>query len=100
VRRLFWVALGASAGILVARRLTRAASRLTPDGAAGQVSGALGRLTQAVSEFADDVRVGMAERDGELREALGIDGDGGPPDDLDADTVRAMFRAGPPTGPH
>jgi hypothetical protein len=100
VRRLFWVALGASAGILVARRLTRAASRLTPDGAAGQVSGALGRLTQAVGEFADDVRVGMAERDGELREALGIDGDGGPPDDLDADTVRAMFRAGPPTGPH
>jgi hypothetical protein len=42
----------------------------------------------------------MAARDGELREALGIDGDGGPPDDLDADTVRAMFRAGPPTGPH
>jgi Family of unknown function (DUF6167) len=99
VRRLFWVGLGATAGILVARRLTRAASRLTPDGAAGQVSGALGRLTQAVREFADDVRVGMAERDDELREALGIDGNGGPPADLDADTVRAMFRSGPPTGP-
>ena len=98
MRRLFWVALGATAGIVVARRLTRAASRLTPDGAAGQVSGALGRLTQTVREFADDVRVGMAERDGELREALGIDGNGGPPHDLDADTVREMFRSGPPTG--
>jgi hypothetical protein len=98
VRRLFWVALGATAGIVVARRLTRAASRLTPDGAAGQVSGALGRLTQAVREFADDVRAGMAERDGELREALGIDGNGGPPHDLDADAVREMFRSGPATG--
>jgi hypothetical protein len=99
VRRLFWVALGATAGIVVARRLTRAASRLTPDGAAGQVSGALGRLTQTVREFADDVRAGMAERDGELREALGIDGNGAPPHDLDADAVREMFRADPPAGP-
>ena len=99
MRRLFWVALGATAGIVVARRLTRAASRLTHDGAAGQVSGVLGRLTQTVREFADDVRAGMAERDGELREALGIDGNGGPPTDLDADTVREMFRSGPPTGP-
>lgn len=98
MRRLFWVALGATAGILVARRLTRAASRLTPDGAAGQVSGALGRLTQTVREFSEDVRVGMAERDSELREALGIDGNGGPPQDLDPETVRAMFRSGPARG--
>jgi hypothetical protein len=41
----------------------------------------------------------MAERDGELREALGIDGNGGPPQDLDPETVRAMFRSGPPRGP-
>ncbi|HEU0212643.1 MAG TPA: DUF6167 family protein [Jiangellaceae bacterium] len=99
MRRLFWVALGATAGILVARRLTRAARKLTPEGAAEQVSGSLGRLTQAVREFADDVRAGMAERDDELREALGIGGDGGPPDDIDAATVRAMFRTDPPTGP-
>jgi hypothetical protein len=99
VRRLFWVALGATAGILVARRLTRAARRLTPEGAADQVTGAVGRFTQAVREFADDVRVGMAERDGELRQALGIDGDGGPPRDLDADTVRELLRSDPPTGP-
>lgn len=100
MRRLFWVALGATAGILVARRLTRAASRLTPEGAAGQVSGAVGRLTEGVREFADDVRAGMAERDGELRNALGIDGDGGPPHDIDAATVREMFDADRPADPH
>jgi hypothetical protein len=72
VRRLFWIALGATAGVLVARRLTKAARQLTPDGAAERVSGAVGGLTQAVREFADDVKAGMAERDIELREALGI----------------------------
>ena len=72
MRRLFWIALGAAAGVLVARRLTKAARQLTPDGAAERVSGAVGGLTQAVREFADDVRAGMAERDIELREALGI----------------------------
>lgn len=72
MRRLFWIALGATAGVLVARRLTKAARQLTPDGAAERVSGAVGGLTQAVREFADDVKAGMAERDIELREALGI----------------------------
>ncbi|MGH8824381.1 MAG: DUF6167 family protein [Jiangellaceae bacterium] len=99
MRRLFWVALGATAGIVLARRLTRAASRLTPEGAADQVSGTVGRLTQSVRDFADDVRAGMAERDGELRDALGIDGAGGPTLDLDADTVREMIRTDGRPGP-
>ena len=67
MRRLFWIALGATAGVLVARRLTKAARQLTPDGAAERVSGAVGGLTQAVREFADDVKAGMAERDLEER---------------------------------
>ncbi|HEX6328462.1 MAG TPA: DUF6167 family protein [Jiangellaceae bacterium] len=72
MRRLFWVALGATAGILVARQITRSARNLTPDGAAHRVAGALGGFTEALREFADDVKAGMAERDIELREALGI----------------------------
>jgi len=92
MRRLFWVALGATAGVLVARRLTRTARKLTPEGAADRVSGAVGGLTQALREFADDVKAGMAERDLELREALGIAEDG-TARDVDAAALDDLFRA-------
>jgi hypothetical protein len=72
MKRLFWIAAGATAGVLIARRLTRAANSFTPDGAADRVSGAVGNLTTAMREFAEDVKAGMAERDNELRDALGI----------------------------
>jgi hypothetical protein len=76
MKRLFWVALGATAGVLVVRALTRAAGNLTPDGAADRMSTAVGGLSQAVREFGADVKIAMAERETELREALGIAEDG------------------------
>jgi hypothetical protein len=82
MKRIFWVALGATAGILVARQIAKSARSLTPDGAADRVAGAVGGLTQAFREFADDVKAGMAERDIELREALGI-ADNGTAADVD-----------------
>ena len=72
MRRLFWIALGAAAGVLVARKITKSARSLTPGGAADRISGAVRELGQAFREFSEDVRAGMAERDIELREALGI----------------------------
>lgn len=72
MRRLFWVALGATAGVLVVRRLTKAARSVTPEGVADRVSETAGGLTQAIRDFADDVRAGMGERETELRHALGI----------------------------
>ncbi|HEX6233230.1 MAG TPA: DUF6167 family protein [Jiangellaceae bacterium] len=77
MKRIFWIALGATAGILVARQITKTARNFTPDGAADRVATALGGLGQAFREFADDVKAGMAERDIELREALGIADNGG-----------------------
>lgn len=88
MKRLFWIALGATAGILVARKITQSARNLTPDGAADRVAGALSGLTQAFREFADDVRAGMAERDMELREALGIADNGSA---ADADRPQRMY---------
>ena len=88
MKRLFWIALGATAGILVARQVARSARSLTPDGAADRVAGALGGLGQAFREFADDVRAGMAERDIELREALGIADNGSA---ADPERVQRMF---------
>jgi hypothetical protein len=71
--RLFYIALGATAGVLIVRRLTRAAQQFTPEGVARNVSGAGKGLSGAVTGFVDDVRAGMAEREYELRSALGID---------------------------
>jgi hypothetical protein len=75
--RLFYIALGATAGVLIVRRLTRAAQQFTPEGVARNVSGAGGRVGEAVAAFVDEVRAGMADRESELRSALGIDAAGG-----------------------
>lgn len=69
MRRVFWVALGATAGVLVVRKLTKAAESYTPEGMARGLSS----LGDGFREMAAAVREGMAEREGELRLALGID---------------------------
>jgi hypothetical protein len=74
VRRLFWLALGATIGVLLVRKLARAAESLSPRGLAASVSASLGGLTEVVRDFADEVREGMAVREAELLEGTGIDG--------------------------
>jgi hypothetical protein len=64
--RLFYVVLGATAGVLLVRRITRAAESWTPEGMTNRVGA-------AITGLVDDIRDGMAEREAELREALGID---------------------------
>jgi hypothetical protein len=76
MKRLFWIALGATAGVLIVRKLTKAADNFTPEGAADQMSKAAGSLSQTIREFTEDVRTAMAERDRELRDALGITDNG------------------------
>ncbi len=76
MRRLFWtglgVGLGATAGILVARRLRRTRDALTPSGIAGALAGTVSGLTDAIRDFGADVLAGMAEREAELTDALGL----------------------------
>lgn len=71
MKRLFYIAFGATAGILLVRRITSTAAKWTPEGLAGQASGVGGRL----AEWWAVVQESAAERELELREALGIDGD-------------------------
>ncbi len=73
-RRLFYVALGATVGVLIVRRLTATAQKLTPTGVQSGVSGALNNLSGAIRDFGSEVRAGMAEREVELRTGLGLDG--------------------------
>jgi hypothetical protein len=72
VRRLFWLTLGATAGVLVVRKITKTAHAFTPAGLADSAGG----LGDSIRYFADQVRAGMVEREAELRDALGIDSDG------------------------
>jgi hypothetical protein len=76
MRRVFWIAAGAAAGIYLARRVQKTAESLTPTGIAGSLSESLRDLADAVRDFAGEVRVAMAEREIELRQALGLDDDG------------------------
>jgi hypothetical protein len=69
MRRVFWIALGATAGVLVVRKLQKTARAYTPAGLADRAEG----LGAGLRYFADEVRAGMAERELELRDALGLD---------------------------
>lgn len=69
VGRLVWVAFGAAAGVVGVRKATKVARSYTPAGLRGSASG----LVEAARRFADEVKVGAAEREQELRVALGVD---------------------------
>jgi hypothetical protein len=84
VRRLFWLGLGATAGVLVVRRLARTAAAFTPRGLGDSVA----ELGTTIRVFAEEVRAGMVERELELREALGLD-------DVDDATPDASAAASP-----
>ena len=68
MRRLFYVALGATAGVLIVRKLSAAANRWTPEGIAAQAGGAGERFAAWWAE----VQHFAAEREVELRDALGL----------------------------
>jgi len=74
MRRLFWIAMGASIGAIVVRKASRAAQQLTPAGIAGNLADGIRDLGAAVREFTVDVRSGMQEREEELRDGVGLDG--------------------------
>jgi Family of unknown function (DUF6167) len=76
MKRVFWIALGATAGVLVVRKLQKTAHAYTPAGLAESVQG----VGDSLRYFAEEVRAGMAEREIELRDALGIDEDPGSDD--------------------
>lgn len=73
MRRLFWIALGATLGALIFRKLSRAADKLTPQGIAGGIGAGLTDLSYALRDFAADVRGAMSDRESELRQAAGLD---------------------------
>ena len=68
MRRLFWVAVGAAAGIYAVRKVQKTLHAYSPSGLAERAEG----VGSSVKAFAEEVRAGMADREAELREALGM----------------------------
>jgi hypothetical protein len=73
IKRVFWVALGASVGIVVVNRATKAAKKLAPGKLAGSATGVPGRIATAWQDFTEDVRSAAAEREFELYHTLAAD---------------------------
>lgn len=71
MRTVFWIALGAVAGVLVAREVGKAARAYTPEG----ISRSAASVGEGLRELAEAVREGMDQREAELRLALGVDVD-------------------------
>jgi hypothetical protein len=69
MRRMFYIALGATAGVLIVRKVTAVANKWTPEGIAAQAGGAGDRL----SAWWAEVQHFAAAREIELRESLGFD---------------------------
>jgi hypothetical protein len=67
--------MGVTIGALIVRKLSKAAERLTPRGMANGLGAGLSDLAAALRDFADDVRESMHEREAELRQGTGLDGD-------------------------
>ncbi|HET6741294.1 MAG TPA: DUF6167 family protein [Kribbella sp.] len=69
MKRIFWLIIGIAVGVYAVTRLKKKAQILAPE----SVQESAAKLSAAVRHFGDQVREGMAERETELRDALGIE---------------------------
>ncbi len=82
MRRLFWISVGAGAGVYVSHRVKRRVERFTrtwsPEGVAARAVSTGQGAGERLRHFAADVRTEMRAREEELREAVRMDQE--PPD--------------------
>jgi hypothetical protein len=69
VKRIFWLIIGIAVGVYAVTRLKKRAQVLAPE----NMQESAAKLAAAVRHFGDQVREGLAERETELRDALGIE---------------------------
>ena len=67
MRRLFWLSMGVTIGVMVVRKLERMVERLMPKSVALSLTQRLHRFADDLASFATDVRAAAAEREQELR---------------------------------
>jgi len=69
VKRILWFVIGTVVGVYAVTRLKKRAQVLAPE----SLQQSAEKVASAIRHFGDEVRAGMAERETELRDALGID---------------------------
>jgi F0F1-type ATP synthase membrane subunit a len=69
VKRIVWFIIGTLVGVYLVTRLKRRAQALAPE----SLQASAEKMASAIRHFGDEVRAGMAERETELRDALGIE---------------------------
>ena len=69
MKRILWLIVGIAVGVYAVTRLKKRAQSLAPD----SLQQSAEKVASAIRHFGDEVRAGMAERETELRDALGID---------------------------
>ncbi|MEV7596248.1 DUF6167 family protein [Kitasatospora sp. NPDC089797] len=72
--RIFWMAVGAGAAVWAMNKANGAVQRLTPDSLSGTAARGALHLGDLAKQFAQDVRSGMAEREEQLKDDLGLHG--------------------------
>ncbi|MEV0785245.1 DUF6167 family protein [Streptomyces sp. NPDC050423] len=72
-RRTFWFTAGAAAGVWATAKVNRKIKQLTPESLAAQAADKAVVAGHKLKDFALDVRDGMARREAELGEALGLE---------------------------
>ncbi|MBO8194908.1 hypothetical protein ITI46_25095 [Streptomyces oryzae] len=71
-RRAFWFTTGAAAGVWATTKVQRKIRSLAPDALALRAADKAVEGGNRLREFALDVRAGMAQRESELKDALGL----------------------------
>ncbi|KAF4409952.1 MULTISPECIES: DUF6167 family protein [Streptomyces] len=72
-RRTFWFTAGAATGVWATTKVHRKLRRLTPESLAAQAADKAVEAGHRLKDFALDVKAGMAQRELELNDALGLD---------------------------
>lgn len=69
MKRIIWMGIGVAIGVIAVRKINDTRATMGPEG----LNRAAARVADGLYEFADAVRAGMNQREGELRSALGVD---------------------------
>ncbi|GAA1583016.1 hypothetical protein GCM10009678_77160 [Actinomadura kijaniata] len=95
MKRLFWLSVGAGAGVYATHRVKKKVERVveawSPEGVAARAVTAGQTTGQRLKLFATDVRTEMRAREQELREAVQMDQ--APPEPPDGPRPRRVLKA-------
>jgi hypothetical protein len=74
-RRLFWFAIGAGIAVFVIMKIRAYLKKARPEAIGHRVAESASGISESARGFVDRVRAGMAERETELRDTLGLPDD-------------------------